>query len=779
MVSPEALREHWTAPAPTHNHNTLISNPITEVGAARPTRNPPLERTHQGKLTTSWISPHPTKDLLKGSKLHQICDDGHLVTIHSPDGHCMAVLTRERATILWHWYWQTNPDAGSQETFAIEVATMCAHYSSNKLYIKNQKSTPQEMASQIAKAIGATTERFSSPLNANPTFRDHYSNRKADAVFGFKFDAYSARFSSPGFMCPGYQAEETAKAIRWAAASAAASREEPNLTIAIVPKCDTASHTAMMNTPGVHVLATLRKGFQFNPHNTWSGEAAQPTGTKYPVNIIAIYNSAGLHTHGSGLSEDGELASYLTREHKLQGAYKPPPTLPLGTKGPIVGQKPSCHLLRRWPPKLRLIPEETPTVWREQPLKAKRTNWKRPGRLRWDKHAVAYTDGSKLDPGRAGAGVYYPKSSDSTLDTSPPLPLEGALMRHAPKKPAWRACTFVGVQNSLRAELVALLQAVLLRSDHARLAVFTDCLTALHLIKKYWAVPHTMALHHELPLIKAIADAVASSTWGVDFVKVKAHAGLHGNEVADRIANLAAGSKTDNVPEGVLHLTDTESTHPAGIGLVCPWSAVSPNVKAHADPDRTEGSPFHIYNARTTVSHLSQYAFERSLLTANAHIHTVLPKSLAQALGEDPLNPLNPHRPMRTIGKGYQSCCANSSFKTMLRVRAGDYFAGNPAYYAGATDTNRCTICDDTSMEGGWAHTLSSCFNPVIKGMRINRHNELVRMMRDAILHSKKGNANQKRKRESVRRPGGIQTRPTPSSSDGRGMGRRARRLIT
>ena len=38
---------------------------------------------------------------------------------------------------------------------------MCAHYSSNKLYINNQKSAPQEMASQIAKAIGATTERKS------------------------------------------------------------------------------------------------------------------------------------------------------------------------------------------------------------------------------------------------------------------------------------------------------------------------------------------------------------------------------------------------------------------------------------------------------------------------------------------------------------------------------------------------------------------------------------------------------------------------------------------
>jgi hypothetical protein len=57
---------------------------------------------------------------------------------------------------------------------------------------------------------------------------------------------------------------------------------------------------------------------------------------------------------------------------------------------------------------------------------------------------------------------------------------------------------------------------------------------------------------------------------------------------------------------------------------VQPRSAVSPNVKAHADSDRVEGSPFNIYNTRTTVSrsHLSQHAFESSLLTANSHIHT-------------------------------------------------------------------------------------------------------------------------------------------------------------
>jgi hypothetical protein len=84
--------------------------------------------------------------------------------------------------------------------------------------------------------------------------------------------------------------------------------------------------------------------------------------------------------------------------------------------------------------------------------------------------------------------------------------------------------------------------------------------------------------HHELPLKKNLADAVAKSKHGVDFVKIKAHANHHGNEVADRIANLAAELQETDGTTGILHLTDTESTHPAGIGLVCPWSAVSPNV---------------------------------------------------------------------------------------------------------------------------------------------------------------------------------------------------------
>jgi hypothetical protein len=149
--------------------------------------------------------------------------------------------------ILWQWYWETNPLNGTSEQFAIVVATTCAHYSSNKLNFKNHWSTPPILVSEIIKAIGAATERFSSPLNAHPSIHKHYSYREADAIFGFKYDAYSARFSGPWYMNPEYDAEEIVKSVRWAASSAA-SDTEPNLGIAIIPKYDESAHTAMLGS---------------------------------------------------------------------------------------------------------------------------------------------------------------------------------------------------------------------------------------------------------------------------------------------------------------------------------------------------------------------------------------------------------------------------------------------------------------------------------------------------------------------------------------------------
>jgi hypothetical protein len=146
---------------------------------------------------------------------------------------------------------------------------------------------------------------------------------------------------------------------------------------------------------------------------------------------------------------DGEFAAHLTNQNILAGCYTPPPALPAGTTGSVFGQSASCHLFRRWPLDFGTTPEEL------SPVHLHSTNVQLfpsppPGTRRWASHEVVYTDGSKQNPGRAGTGIFFLKSSDSKLGTSHSLPVEGALLKAAPVNPAYAGCTFVGVQNSLR-----------------------------------------------------------------------------------------------------------------------------------------------------------------------------------------------------------------------------------------------------------------------------------------------------------------------------------------
>jgi len=60
-------------------------------------------------------------------------------------------------------------------------------------------------------------------------------------------------------------------------------------------------------------------------------------------------------------------------------------------------------------------------------------------------------------------------------------------------------------------------------------------------VSRFWCSPHTLSMHHKLSLIQQIASAINARTrnYPVHVVKVPAHIGLHGNEVADCIAKWA------------------------------------------------------------------------------------------------------------------------------------------------------------------------------------------------------------------------------------------------
>jgi len=119
------------------------------------------------------------------------------------------------------------------------------------------------------------------------------------------------------------------------------------------------------------------------------------------------------------------------------------------------------------------------------------------------------------------------------------------------------------------------------------------------------------------------------------------------------------------------------------------------------DPSQADNSPFHIYNTHATVSHLVDASFERNLLTDKARIHAKIPKGLAGAPGDNPLNPENPHRSMRHIGYQFWNKISGWALRTTAGVRSNRYFSGAAAYFAGATGDIYCTIRPDKTMEGG------------------------------------------------------------------------------
>ena len=66
--------------------------------------------------------------------------------------------------------------------------------------------------------------------------------------------------------------------------------------------------------------------------------------------------------------------------------------------------------------------------------------------------------------------------------------------------------------------------------------------------------------HAELAMARALA---LWELWA--FITVKTHSKLHGNEVADRIVNLAASTLYDVEKGGDHPLTDADLIHPQGI----------------------------------------------------------------------------------------------------------------------------------------------------------------------------------------------------------------------
>ena len=354
------LDDFYTRAAPLPTAPVPRPAPVPTVslltGAARPA---PLARARPTQLTVSWASTLPQHDLLSDSGRYELIphSDG-TTTAHDPHGRCMASVATARVNTLWGWYLTKNTQPTAAD-FAREVSACASFYSSRHLNLRNHWSTPPLLTAQLAKAVRADTERFSSPMNASTSFRRHYSYRPADAAFGFAYDAYSARFRGSWYMNPEYDAEELYRSMRWARESVR-SDAAANLGVAIVPCYRRAAHTKLLGTPGVHVLATMSPGFRFIPQDAWKGGEDLSTGTKFAVDIVVFYNKAGRRAYGGGLHRGGHLAQYLLASFKLDQELTALPELDRAGNFAADAARTGPTKRLRGPPRFHLAPPEAP-----------------------------------------------------------------------------------------------------------------------------------------------------------------------------------------------------------------------------------------------------------------------------------------------------------------------------------------------------------------------------------------------------------------------------------
>ena len=136
---------------------------------------------------------------------------------------------------------------------------------------------------------------------------------------------------------------------------------------------------------------------------------------------------------------------------------------------------------------------------------------------------VVYTDGSRGD-GRAGYGVFVPRSEN--------------------REEQMRSYRTPGNQEVYNSELRAIRRALILHQKED-LAIGSDSQTSLKVIRR-WLCPYTTGRCHrekEGELIRDICLRVAErSRRGLKTIlfKVRAHAGIYGNEKADEAAKRGA-----------------------------------------------------------------------------------------------------------------------------------------------------------------------------------------------------------------------------------------------
>ncbi len=615
---------------------------------------------------------------------------------------------------------------------------------------------PSQLVHALRDAAGVTCELFSSALEAHPSMQHFFCppGSERERLFGATVDAYSRKWS--GEVCfahPPEEAGELERAVRWALASAREERKRPSLVILLLPSSDGAApHRRWLEYPEALHLATF-PALPCGSATAWATESERPAMGRYE--LVAMCNPAG-----RDLLNERWLADVLSRlgagraagGYGLPEMFASPAALPWPWMPVAHPTQAGVQCAYDWgAANMRAQRHGAAAAARLQQLTAQ---YKPPRRI-GEAHTLttllacpARTPGANDGEGQQLASQYArdlpPKYewqtaffTDGSVQRGEAGQLVGAAVYTHAGGPdggprAWRlAVNGSGPNNTImRAELAALRYwLVEVLGPETAGVVFTDSQAGIHLIRRALNEPHTLKGHLHEGLLTEIADTLvqrAQAGLQTRILKVEAHAGITGNEQADKAAKEAAQ------PEACLE--GTTPSHPPYAGMRWPCFAEPQSDQA--------GDGTRAANIREGEQHLRPISnLQEALRKRMPHCMRVGGRRVCRTYLRAQ-QPYSGREGDRALPQESNDCTLKQRLQeailvARLRHVAGTFWTQRMAHKFGVAASDACPLC---GLPDSGGHVRLQCRHPRMQKQYIHRHDATVRLiLRELQRHARWG----------------------------------------
>ena len=671
------------------------------------------------------------------------------------DGRCLGTMTAERLTIMKQLYDKAgeaglhtdlSPPIRSFEEETLDCITRHIKRDKGKP-IYDLPTIPPSIHTYFKDAFRANKIRSATPWTIPDCHTPYWSPQTRDKVFGAQGTPHSTQWTGYSQVLASTPDEADAH-VRWAIHSA--KHASPGTAVATVIYASRSLgtprkqsfHKWLYSDPDLitHLGHTVGAPFPFHMEHGWTRNIGNHSTTALKhktVDILIVWNTLGRENITSNPSihlKDLGHNINATLNQLSHGCR-----LPIKNSWWMTPIKATTHAhhpaIHKPPRAFRTTPVDMDTSgWITLPstppdeilnhyssdVSSLRHNWR----------SIVYTDGScqqvPLTGGGKmnilGAGVYIPAQRAPHRQHAPtptPTEMQDESSPPSPSLPPDQCITIHprghGATNTInRAELSGIWGALdtlhdtpPLHADGRTHTIATDSATSMSQIRRALLSPMDTRRHTHKAAIDAILQAMRSllakdPSHRITILKVKAHTGDIGNEMADRTADWA-------------------TKHPDRCDLTMPADS-EPQYNRLYWPHASEPGPDGVKRPRglsNLTSDLSAHMHQRNRLgTSNKHSYylnawqKILPITEGNITNKFMYNP------------------AFNEQKTALNYRFGTLWSNNMARKQHLRTNSTCPLCPK---DDGIGHIAGGCAHPTMERMYTERHHTIGRILLRAI----------------------------------------------